>query len=221
MASAWARPTARIFSASAKAHRADALGLALPFQAHPLGVGLGVDLDRLGLLPRLRELRLALVLPHLDGEGGGGDRRLLAGHRLLLAQGALLHGGVLLELVGLHLLDGDLPVAQLLEDLLDAGLLRLGARRADQHLLQVEAVGGELRPHVLARAVLDVGAVLQQLDQRLGLADVLEIGGDHRVERLLHQALDVAEALHHERRLHVVDVHHPRRAAAAARTRPW
>ena len=40
--------------------------------------------------------------------------------------------------------------------------------------------------------------------------DVLEVGRDHRVERLLDQALDVAEALHDQRRLHVVDVHHHR-----------
>ena len=49
---------------------------------------------------------------------------------------------------------------------------------------------------------------MQQLDQRARLTDVLEVGGDHRVERLLDEPLDVAEPLDDERRLAIVDVHH-------------
>ena len=130
--------------------------------------------------------------------------------RLGLAQLALLDRGVLLPLVGLHLLLGDLPRAQLRQDLLDLAAARAGRRRADQHLLQLEVVVRELRLHLLARQVLDLAAVLQELDQRAGLADVLEVGRDHRVERLLDQPLDVAEALDDQRRLAVVDVHHHR-----------
>ena len=51
-----------------------------------------------------------------------------------------------------------------------AGRLLVGARRADQHFLQLEIVGGEFGAHLLAREALDVAALLQQLDQRLGLA---------------------------------------------------
>ena len=54
--------------------------------------------------------------------------------------------------------------------------------------------------------LLDVAALLDELDQRARLADVLEVGRHHRVERLLHQALDIAETLDHQRRFLVVDV---------------
>ena len=212
---------ARIFSASARPTCADAARLALALEPRALGIGLGGHLDRLGLLARIGELRLALVLPDLDGERGGGDIGLLFRHRLLLAQRALLHGGDFLQLVGLDLLHRDLAIAQLGQDLLDAALRGLGARRADQHLLQFEAIGLKFAAHFVGRLPLDVAALLQELDQRLGLGDILEIGRDHRVERLLDQALDVAEPLHDQRRLHVVDMHDDRRAAAAARRRPW
>jgi hypothetical protein len=65
---------------------------------------------------------------------------------------------------------------------------------------------GELFLHLHAGLLLDGAAILQQLDQRAGLTDVLEVRRHHRVERLLHQFLDVAEALDHERGLLVVNV---------------
>jgi hypothetical protein len=71
---------------------------------------------------------------------------------------------------------------------------------------QLEVVARELLLHLVAGLLLDRAAVLDQLDERPGLRDVLEVRGDHRVERLLDQALDVAEALDDERRLPVVDV---------------
>ncbi len=55
--------------------------------------------------------------------------------------------------------------------------------------------------------LLDVAALLDELDQRARLADVLEVGRHHRVERLLDQPFHVAEALDHQGRLAVVDVH--------------
>ena len=41
---------------------------------------------------------------------------------------------------------------------------------------------------LLAGYLLNRAAVLNQLDQRARLTDVLEVRGDHRIERLLHQA---------------------------------
>ena len=68
----------------------------------------------------------------------------------------------------------------------------------------------ELVAHLLAGLLLDGAAILDQLDQRARLADVLEVGRDHRVERLFHQALDIAKALDHQRSLLIVDVDHHR-----------
>jgi hypothetical protein len=186
MASAVARPTLLTRSASAAARL-------------------------LGLLLGAGQIGLTGVLLHLDRQLALGDRRLLLGARLGLAQLALLLGGELLPLVGADLLVGDLPLAQLGQDLLDLVVaLGAGPRRADQHLLQFEVIEVELGLHLLARLALDRAAVLQQLDQGAGLADVLEIGADHRVQGLLDQLLDVAEPLDDQRRLAVVDVDHDR-----------
>ncbi len=69
----------------------------------------------------------------------------------------------------------------------------------------------ELFLHLLAGELLDGAALLQKLDQRAGLADVLEVGRNHRVEGLFDQLLDVAEALDHQRGLLIVDVDHHRK----------
>jgi hypothetical protein len=63
---------------------------------------------------------------------------------------------------------------------------------------QLEVVLPELLLHLLAGEPLDRAPVPEQLDERARLADVLEVGGDHRVERLLAESLDVADTLDHE-----------------------
>src|SRR4029453_13759653 len=77
----------------------------------------------------------------------------------------------------------------------------------------------ELLAHLEARLLLDRTAVLEQMGQRAGLRDVLEVGRHHRVERLLDEPLDVAEALHHERRLAVVELGEVDRVGALAQDR--
>src|SRR5436190_8754281 len=72
---------------------------------------------------------------------------------------------------------------------------RGGARRTDQHFLQIERMALEFRPHLRRRFLLDGGPVLQQFDQGHLLRDVLEECADHRIERLLDQLLYVAKAL--------------------------
>ena len=136
--------------------------------------------------------------------------RLLLGAGLGLAQFAFLDGRLLLAPVGLDLLDGDLARAQLDQDGLDLRVARRRGGRADQHFFQLQVVVRELFLHLLAGLLLDGAALLHQLDQRARLADVLEVGRDHRVERLFDQLLDVAEALDHQRGLLVVDVDHHR-----------
>ena len=101
----------------------------------------------------------------------------------------------------------DLALAQLDQDLLYAVLAIGGTGRTNQHFLQLEAVGIEFFAHLLARFALDIATLLQKLDQRLGLGDILEVGRNHRIERLFDEPLDVTETLHHERRLHIVDMH--------------
>ncbi len=157
------------------------------------------------------EARLARVLLHQDRQLRLGDGGLLLGLGLGFAQLSFLLRRQLLALVGADLFVGDLALAQLGQDALDL-VVAAGARprRADQHLLQFEIVLAELGAHLHPRLVLHGAAVLQQLDQGAGLADVLEVGRDHRVEGLLDQLLDVAEALDDQRRLAVVDVHHHR-----------
>jgi hypothetical protein len=87
----------------------------------------------------------------------------------------------------------------------------LRGRRADQHLLELEVVVRELLAHLLARRAAGSRArSWRSWIKRARLPHVLEVGRHHRVERLLDQALHVAEALHHQRRLAVVDVHHHR-----------
>ena len=151
-------------------------------------------------------LGLPLVRLDVDRELRFGDERLLLGARLRLAQLLLLHRRTFLPGVGLDLLLGDLAGAELRQDGLDLAAGHTRRRRADQHFLQFQVVLRELLLHLLARHLLDGAAVLDQLNQRAGLADVLEVRRHHRIERLLDQALDVAEPLDHQRRLAVVDV---------------
>ena len=193
--------------------RADLLGFALAEHARLLGLGLGQRLNLRGLLLSARVVGLALVRLDRDRDLGLGEQRLLLGARLGLAQLALLRGGPLLARVGLDLLLGDLARAELDRGSARSALRRprAGRRRADQHLEQLEVVVRELLLHLARpRLLLDRAAVLDELDERARLADVLEVRRDHRVERLLDEPLDVAEALDDERRLAVVDVHDDR-----------
>ncbi len=57
---------------------------------------------------------------------------------------------------------------------------------------------------------LDLIPLLNDLDQRLGLANIFEIGGDHRIQRLIDKHFYIAEPLNDQRRLFVVDMHHDR-----------
>jgi hypothetical protein len=144
---------------------------------------------------------------HLDLNQRLRQRDLRRRGRLGLVQGPLLHGRLLLLLIGRHLFPRNLARTQLNEDVLDGLVAGRRARRADQHLLQFQRIGLESRFHFVARFLLDRGPVLQQFDQRHLLRDILEEGADHRVERLFDQLLDVAEALNDHRRLLVIDVH--------------
>ena len=139
-----------------------------------------------------------------------GDRGLLGGAGFGFAQDPFLLGRRFLGAVGFQLLARDLALAQLAQDGFDLGVARLGARRADQDFVEGQVVALEVAPHFRHRALLDVRALLQQLDQGLPLADVLEVSGHHRVEGLLDQFADVAEALDHQGRHLVVDVDHHR-----------
>jgi len=87
-----------------------------------------------------------------------------------------------LSTVGLDLLLRDLTRAELVEDALDVRVSSGSGRRADQHLLQLEVVVRELLAHLLTGEILDRAAILQELDERAGLADVLEVRRHHRVE---------------------------------------
>ncbi len=102
----------------------DPLGLAAGEQLDALGVGAGERLDALGVLRRALQFRAAGVLLDADVDLGLGEHRLLLGDGLRLPKLALLVGGDALLLVGLELLDRDLPVAQLHEDLLDLVVAR-------------------------------------------------------------------------------------------------
>lgn len=119
---------------------------------------------------------------------------------------AFLDGRRLLAAVGLDLFQRDLPRSQLDQDLLEVHPAAPLGRRADQDLLELQVVAVELLAHLDARVILDRGTVMDQLDERAGLGDVLEVRGHHRVERLLDEALDVAKALDHQRCLAVVDM---------------
>ena len=121
------------------------------------------------------------ALPWFDctviDELGLGDERLLLGARLGLAQLALLDRGLLLARVGLDLLLGDLARAQLGQDLLD--LARPARRRSACRSAPPPARGCSARTSPSSprrRCCWICAAVLDQLDQRARLADVLEVG---------------------------------------------
>ena len=65
-------------------------------------------------------------------------------------------------------------------------------------------------PRILAGLGLDPVAVVEELEHRLLVGDVAEVGGEHRVECLRDEPLDVAESLDHARGTLVVDVDHHR-----------
>src|SRR5262249_39826115 len=195
------------------------VGLRFTERADTRGFGLREEmhLGRLGLRHRLllRRLLDAPLVRRAALVGLDGDRELALGEGLLrrgaghgLAELALLGRGLLLTGEGLHLLLRDLTSAELLEDDGDVLVARARGRGADEDLLELEVVVGEAGLHLFTRDRLDDRALLNELDERARLADVLEVRGDHRIQRLLDEALHVTEALHDERRLAVVDVHH-------------
>jgi len=65
--------------------------------------------------------------------------------------------------------------------------------------------------HLLAGLPLDLVSLVNELDQRAGLTNVLEVSRHHRVEGLLHQFLDVPKALDHQRGFLIVDVNDNRK----------
>ena len=69
----------------------------------------------------------------------------------------------------------------------------------------------ELFLHLRAGLLLNVAALLQELNERARLGNVLEVRRHHRVECLLDQAFDVAESLDDERGFLIVDVNHHRK----------
>ena len=157
----------------------------------------------------------ALVGLHGDAQLRFGNIALLFGTRFSLTQLALFGGCGLLAGVGLDLLHGDLALAELGQDGFNGFISSHRGRRANQHFLELQVVVLELIFHILAGARLDLAALLDELDQGAGLADVLEVGAHHRIEGLLHEALDVAETLDDEGRLAVVDVHDHRQRRRA------
>lgn len=148
-----------------------------------------------------------MVALHGDGDIRFRQEGLLLGLGLGFPELALLDGGLLLAGVSLHLFFRDLAAAELDEDLLDLAALLTARRRADEDFLEFQVVLLELRLHLHAALVLDRGAVLEELDERAGLAHIFEVGAHHRVEGLFHEALDVPEALDDQRSLLVVNVH--------------
>ncbi|WP_323745442.1 hypothetical protein [Parvivirga hydrogeniphila] len=83
---------------------------------------------------------------------------------LLLCRSTLL-------LEGLELLEGDLPVSQLHEDSLDLVVTWLRVRRSDENLFELQVVVRELLLHLHGARALDLGALLDELDERLGLPE--------------------------------------------------
>ncbi|AEK62072.1 hypothetical protein CFU_2245 [Collimonas fungivorans Ter331] len=136
---------------------------------------------------------------------------LLLGRTLLsLVEFALLVGRDLLLGERFHLFPRNLAVTQLGHDVFDLGVARLRFRRTDQHFLEFQRIGLETLFHVGRSIGLQLAARLDQLNEGLGLRDILEVRRNHGIQGLLHQLRHVAETLHHHRRLAVVDMHHHR-----------
>ena len=132
---------------------------------------------------------------------------LLLGALLGLVQLALFVRSDLLLREGFHLLAGNLPVAQLIHDVLDLVVTGLRFGRAYEHFLEFQRIRQKAFTHVDARIGLQFGARLDEFNESVRLAHVLEIARHHRVERLLDELFHIAKALHHHRRFAVVDVH--------------
>ena len=167
MAMALPIPTRASFSASASAMSLTRVASASPMSltfasASPrsasqlstrsASASAGERLDALGVLRGALQFGAAGVLLDLDVDLGLREHRLLLGDGHGLLELALLVGRDPLLLERLELLDGDLPVAQLREDLLDRVVARRRVRRADEHLLELEVVVLELLLHLRARA---------------------------------------------------------------------
>ena len=161
------------------------------------GFGFGQGADLGGLLQRPLILRLAFVALHGNAQLGLGNLGLLEGPRFGFAQFALLDRRFLLPAVGFDLFQGNLTRTQLGQDILNMGISWRRLGRANQYFLQFQVVMLKFLLHLLAGDALDVVAFLDQLDQGARLADILEVGRNHRVQGLFHQPLDVTKALNH------------------------
>ena len=153
---------------------------------------------------------LTLVALDSNADFRFGQRLLLAGTRLSLAQLALFDRRFLLAIVGLDLLLGNLPRSQLRQDLLDLLVAGRGRWCPNQDLFQFQVVVRELLAHLLTGQTLDDAALLDELDKSPDLPDVFEVCGNHGVKRLLNQSLDITEALDDQGRLSVVDMYDDR-----------
>src|SRR5262249_14749404 len=118
-----------------------------------------------------------------------------------------LLGGGALALVGFDLLERQLPLPQLLEQRFDLGISFARIGLADQHVDALDVELAEALPQRFASLVLNLVALMQELEHRLLVRYVAEEGREHRVERLRDEPLDVSEALNDARRSLIVDMY--------------
>ena len=171
-----------------------------------VSVRLGESLDLFRILAGFHQVGFSLIFLDPDIYVGFGQVGLLLGDRFRFPEFPFLHGGVLLVLIGFELLFGQLPGAELGEDLLDVGVVAGTGGGADEDFFEFQVIVGEFVFHLFRGEVLDFVPLLEQLDEGLRLSDVLEVRGDHRVEGLVDEHLDVPEALDDQGRFAVVDV---------------
>ena len=202
-------PTRAVRSGLGAGDRLDLLGLALAEDADLLGLGLGQRLDLRRLLQRPLVLGLALVALDGDRELGLGDEASAA-WRAPRPRAARVSftAAFSWRRVGLDLLLGDLPRAQLRQDRLDLAVA--GAATSACRSAPPPARGCSARTSPSSPRRRSAGSSLRSWISWISVRVwpmFLKYADDHRVERLLDQPLDVAEALDDERRLAVVDVH--------------
>ena len=154
-------------------------GLAFALQAGLLGRRLGLHDRRFRHLAGLGQLGVAGVLGNADLHLRLGQFGLQLGLGQGLVERLLADGRLLLLLEGFHLLDGKLPLPQLVQQALDLRVAGLALRPADQH---VDALDVELRepgPQFLPRLLLDLVAAVDQFQHALLVGHVAEIGAQH------------------------------------------
>ena len=134
------------------------------------------DDRRLRDLAGLGQLGVAHVLGNADLHLRLGQLGLQLGLRDGLVQRLLADRRLLLLLVGLHLLDGKLPLPQLVQQALDLRVAGLALRPADQNVNALDVERREPGPQFFPRLLLDLVAAVDQLQHALLMGHVAEIG---------------------------------------------